>query len=408
MARILLIISGGIAAYKALELIRLLKKRGHAVRPVLTKGAQAFITPLATASLAGEKAHTELFSLTDEVEMGHIALARWPDMVVAAPATADLLAKAAHGLAPDLATTILLATTAPVLFAPAMNPRMWEHPATQRNVAQLRADGACFIGPASGEMACGEEGEGRMAEPEDIVARIEEMLAGHGTAEIERPLAGRHVLITAGPTVEPIDPVRVLANRSSGRMGYALAEAARDLGAEVTLISGPVNLAAPEGMRLVPVQTAREMLEGVRAALPADMAIFAAAVADWRVKNVANTKLKKGEGGPPVLELEENPDILATIARSSKRPPLVVGFAAETENVLENARAKLRRKGADAIIANDVSPATGILGGAETELHIVLPDGHDHLPRQPKRQAARALMHRLAALLREREGDGEA
>ena len=408
MARILLIISGGVAAYKALELIRLLKKRGHAVRPVLTKGARAFVTPLAAASLAGEKAHTELFSLTDEMEMGHIALARWPDVVVAAPATADLLAKTAHGLAPDLATTILLATTAPVLFAPAMNPRMWEHPATRRNVAQLRADGASFIGPASGEMACGEEGEGRMAEPEDIVARIEEMLAGHGSADIGQPLAGKHVLITAGPTVEPIDPVRVLANRSSGRMGYALAEAARDLGADVTLVSGPVYLPAPAGVRLVRVETAREMLEAVRAALPADMAVFAAAVADWRVKNAANAKMKKGEDGPPVLELEENPDILATIAQSPDRPPLVAGFAAETESVVENARAKLQRKGADVIIANDVSPATGILGGEETELHIVLPDGHDHLPHQPKRQAAHALMHRFAALLRKKEAGGDA
>jgi phosphopantothenoylcysteine decarboxylase/phosphopantothenate--cysteine ligase len=282
-----------------------------------------------------------------------------------------------------------------------MNPRMWEHPATRRNVERLRADGARFIGPASGEMACGEEGEGRMAEPEEIAARVEELLRGENDGR-ERPLAGRHVLITAGPTVEPIDPVRVLANRSSGRMGYALAEAARDLGAEVTLVSGPVALAPPAGVRLVAVETARQMLDAVRAALPADMAVFAAAVADWRAKNASAAKMKKNASGPPVLELEENPDILATIAAAPERPPLLVGFAAETENVLENARAKLTRKGADVIVANDVSPETGILGGEETELHLVLPDGVEHLPRQSKHDAARALMRRLAALLREK------
>ena len=415
---VLLIITGGIAAYRALELIRLLRKAGHCVHPVLTKGAQAFITPLSAAALAGEKAHTELFSLTEETEMGHIRLARAADVVVVAPATADFIARAAHGLADDLATTLLLAASAPVLMAPAMNPHMWRHPATRRNVAQLKADGVHVIGPATGAVACGEEGEGRMAEPADILARLRELLAAPGDAIQEsssekspagepvadRPLAGRRVLITAGPTHEPIDPVRVLANRSSGRMGYALAEAARELGADVVLISGPVALAPPAGVNVRRVETAREMLHAVEAALaekPVDLAVFAAAVADWRVKNKSAAKMKKGGDGPPLLELEENPDILAMVARTRKnRPKLVVGFAAETENVLENARAKLRRKGADVMVANDVSPDSGILGGEETELVVITADGEEHhLPRQPKPAAARALLRLLAQRL---------
>ena len=399
-ARVLLIISGGIAAYKALELIRLLRKKGMEVMPVLTAGAREFITPLAASALAGAKAHTELFSLTEETEMGHITLARRADVVVVAPATADIMAKAAQGMANDLATTLLLATTAPVLMAPAMNPRMWAHPATRRNVAQLTQDGVRFIGPVAGEVACGEEGEGRMAEPEDILAAIEAMLNGGDT-----PLAGRRVLITAGPTQEPLDPVRHLANRSSGRTGLALAEAARDMGADVTLVLGPVALTPPAGVRLVRVETAQEMLKATRAALPADIAIFAAAVADWRPAEQAAHKLKKGKSDEMTLRLVKNPDILATIAGlRDQRPKLVVGFAAETENVRENARAKLKAKGADVIVANDVSPASGILGGEETELLLILPDGEEHLPRQPKKSAARQLMRRLAEMLEKSQG----
>ena len=401
---VLHIITGGIAAYKALEVIRLLKKRGHAVRPVLTRAAQQFVTPLSATALAGQRARSELFDADDEAGMDHIALARWADVVLVAPASADFMARAAHGLADDLATTLLLATTAPVLMAPAMNPRMWEHPATRRNVARLLADGVRIIDPQTGKMACGEEGVGRMAEPETIVARLEELLAAL-PATAARPLAGHHVLITSGPTLEPIDPVRVIANRSSGRMGHALAEAARDLGARVTLVSGPTCLPPPAGVDVVPVETARQMLEAVERALPADMAIFAAAVADWRVAEAANAKLKKTGDAAPTLTLVENPDILATIARHEKRPNLLVGFAAETHDLLENARAKLKRKGADVIIANDVSPNSGILGGEETELHLVWPDTVEHLPRQPKPTAARAVLERLAAALNDRLRD---
>ena len=402
--RILHIITGGIAAFRALEVIRLLKKRGHDVRPVLTRAAQQFITPLSATALSGQRARTDLFDADDEAGMDHIALARWADVVLVAPASADFMARAAHGLADDLATTLLLATTAPVLMAPAMNPRMWEHPATRRNLRQLLADGVHVIGPEAGEVACGEEGVGRMAEPEAIVARVEELLAAL-PATAERPLAGRHVLITSGPTLEPIDPVRVIANRSSGRMGHALAEAARDLGARVTLVSGPTCLPPPAGVEVIRVETAQQMLEAVERALPADMAIFAAAVADWRVAGAATAKIKKGKNGAPTLRLVENPDILATIARHEKRPALVVGFAAETENLLENARAKLKRKGADVIVANDVAPDSGILGGEETELHLVWPDKVEHLPRQPKRAAARAVLARLAAALNDRLKD---
>ncbi len=410
-ANIVLIIGGGIAAYRALELIRLLVKQGHAVHPVLTRGAREFITPLSAAALAGRKAHDDLFSLTDEVEMGHIRLAREADMVVVAPATANLMARAAHGLADDLATAVLLATDAPVLFAPAMNPHMWAHAATCANVELLRRRGAHFIGPEQGEVACGEHGEGRMAEPQDIATRVQEMLAMGHVAGADGPLAGQRVLITAGPTHEPIDPVRVLANRSSGRMGYALAQAARKMGAEVVLVSGPVALAAPEGVSLVRVETAQEMLQAVMQALPVDMAVFTAAVADWRVRFPAAQKLKKGAEGPPVLELEENPDILATVAAlpGEQRPRLVVGFAAETQAVEEHARAKLARKGADVMVANDVSPRTGILGGTETELLILAADGQaQRLERASKEVNARRLMQHLAAMLAERGGEGSA
>ncbi len=400
---IVLIIGGGIAAYRALELIRLLKKQGARVIPVLTQGAQQFITPLSAAALAGEAAHADLFSLTEEMEMGHIRTARLADLVIIAPATANLMARAAHGLADDLATTILLATDAPLLFAPAMNPHMWAHPATQANVEILRQRGAHFIGPDAGEVACGEEGEGRMATPEAIAEQAWRLLEETATVAADEAalLRGRHVLITAGPTHEPIDPVRVLANRSSGRTGFALAEAARALGADVTLISGPVALPDPPGVRTIRVQTAREMLDAVRNALPADMAIFTAAVADWRVKDASPRKLKKGDNGPPLLALEENPDILATIAAlpEGERPALVVGFAAETESVADNARAKLKRKRADVIVANDVSPETGILGGAETELLVITPSGETTLPRQPKPAAARALLRHLGHML---------
>ncbi len=402
--RIVHIVTGGVAAARALEVTRLLKKQGHEVHPVLTRAACEFITPLLATALAGNRARVALFDPEDEAGMDHIALARQADVVLVAPASADFMARAANGLANDLATTLLLATSAAVLMAPAMNPRMWAHPATRRNVERLAADGVRFIGPEAGEVACGEEGIGRMAAPEAIAACVEELLAGSADAA-GRPLAGRRVLITGGPTLEPIDPVRVIANRSSGRMGQALAEAARDLGAEVTLVSGPTCLPPPAGVAVVAVETAREMLAAVERALPADMAIFAAAVADWRVDGAAESKIKKGAHGPPTLRLVENPDILATIARHEKRPALVAGFAAETDEVLENARAKLKRKGADVIIANDVSPDSGILGGEETELHLVWPESEEHLPRQSKPAAAQAVLHRLATVLRQRLKD---
>jgi phosphopantothenoylcysteine decarboxylase/phosphopantothenate--cysteine ligase len=359
--RVLLIIGGGIAAYRGLELIRALRKRGLSVRTILTAGAREFVTPLSAASLSGDKAYTDLFSLTDEAEMGHIELSRDADLLVVAPATADLLAKMANGLANDLASTALLATDKPVLAAPAMNVRMWLHPATRRNVATLRADGVAFVGPDEGEMACGEYGPGRMAQPEAIADAVD---AFFSRAASPRPLAGRRVLVTSGPTHEPIDPVRYIANRSSGKQGHAIARALQALGAEVTLVSGPVALPDPPGVTTVHVETAREMLAAVEGHLPADAAVFCAAVADWRVAQKGEQKLKKGAGGPPALGLVENPDILATIAhRTSGRPALVVGFAAETENVVAHARAKLARKGCDWIVANDVGTASGIAGG---------------------------------------------
>ena len=395
--RILLIIGGGIAAYKSLDLIRRLKERGCSVRAILTDAAAEFVTPLSVATLTGERAFQNLFDLTDEHDVGHIRLARDADLVVVAPATADLLAKMANGLANDLASTALIATTAPVLAAPAMNPTMWAHPATRRNVSRLEADGVRFVGPGTGLMAeRGESGLGRMSEPLEIVAAAEALLRAGSAAG---PLAGRRVLVTSGPTHEPIDPVRVLANRSSGRQGHAIAAAAARAGAEVTLVSGPVTIPDPAGVTVVRVETAREMLNAVEAALPVDLAIFAAAVADWRVADGAAQKIKKGAGGPPALTLVENPDVLATVAHGLRRPALVVGFAAETENVVEHARAKLTRKRADMIVANDVSPGSGVMGGDSNRVHLVTADGVEDWPALSKAAVAERLVDRLAALL---------
>ena len=395
--RILLIIGGGIAAYKSLDLIRRLKERGCSVRAILTSAAAEFVTPLSVATLTGERAFQNLFDLTDEHDVGHIRLARDADLVVVAPATADLLARMANGLANDLASTALIATTAPVLAAPAMNPTMWAHPATRRNVARLEADGVRFVGPGTGLMAeRGESGLGRMSEPLEIVAAVEALLRPANTAG---PLAGRRVLVTSGPTHEPIDPVRVLANRSSGRQGHAIAAAAAQAGAEVTLVSGPVAIPDPAGVTVVRVETAREMLNAVEAALPVDLAVFAAAVADWRVADGAAQKIKKGAGGPPALTLVENPDVLATVAHGLRRPALVVGFAAETENVVEHARAKLTRKRADMIVANDVSTGSGVMGGDDNRVHIVTAHGVEDWPALSKTAVAERLVDRLAALL---------
>jgi phosphopantothenoylcysteine decarboxylase/phosphopantothenate--cysteine ligase len=391
---ILLIIGGGIAAYKSLELIRRLQERGARVVPVLTRAGAEFVTPLSVAALAGGKCHTELFDLTEEAKMGHIQLSRAADLVVVAPATADLMAKLAAGLAPDLASTLLLATDKRTLLAPAMNVRMWQHPATQRNLARLRADGIAVVGPNEGDMACGEFGPGRMAEPLEIAAAISAAL-GAG------PLAGRHVLVTSGPTHEPIDPVRYIANRSSGAQGSALAAALADLGARVTFVTGPASVPPPAGVEVVRVETAREMLAAVEAALPADAAIFAAAVADWRVANATGRKMKKdGTGQPPKLDLVENPDVLARISQLAEgRPALVVGFAAETDNVLEHASAKRARKGCDWIVANDVSAATGIMGGAENAVTVIDAEGSESWPRMSKTEVARRLAARIAAAL---------
>jgi phosphopantothenoylcysteine decarboxylase / phosphopantothenate---cysteine ligase len=394
---VLLIIGGGIAAYKSAELIRLIRKAGGGVRVILTKAGAEFVTPLTLASLSGEKVYDDLFSLTDETEMGHIELSRSADLVVVAPATADLMAKAAHGLANDLASTALLATDKPVLMAPAMNVRMWSHAATQRNLATLRSDGIGLVGPDDGEMACGEYGPGRMAEPAAILGAIE---AHFAASTGQRPLNGKHVLITAGPTHEPIDPVRYIANRSSGKQGYALAQAAQLAGARVTLVSGPVTLATPSGVTLIRVETAQEMNEAVEKALPADLAIFAAAVADWRMANPAPEKIKKQGKAIPALELAENPDILARVARhATQRPVLVVGFAAETENVIAHAAAKLTRKGCDLIIANDVSPQSGVMGGERNEVHILSASGVESLPEMDKSAVAEVLIARFATRL---------
>lgn len=388
--RVLLIVGGGIAAFKALELTRLLRKANIAVRPVLTAAGAQFVTPLSLSALAGDKVYGELFSLTDEAEMGHIELSRSADLVVVVPATADLMAKAAQGLAGDLATTTLLATDKPVLMAPAMNVRMWEHPATRRNLATLKADGVSFVGPDEGAMACGEFGFGRMAEPEAIFQAI---VAALNPAP--KPLAGRHAIITAGPTAEPIDPVRVLTNRSSGKQGFAIAAALAELGCEVTLVAGPVSVPTPAGVRRVDVETAREMLAACEAALPADIAVCVAAVSDWRPEHVATTKTKKTVDGPPVVALVENPDILATLSRHDRRPTLVVGFAAETNEVEAYATAKLARKGCDWIVANDVSIA-GTMGGDDNAVAIVTPDGIQRWTRMAKTEVARKLAERMA------------
>jgi phosphopantothenoylcysteine decarboxylase/phosphopantothenate--cysteine ligase len=394
--RVLLIVGGGIAAYKALELTRLLRKAGVGVRPILTRAASEFVTPLSLAALAEDKVYQELFSLTDEAEMGHIELSRSADLVVVAPATADLMAKAANGLADDLASTTLLATDKPVLMAPAMNVRMWLNPATQRNLKTLEADGVRIVGPDEGPMACGEFGPGRLAEPVAIFEAIMLALAGVSGS----PLAGKSVVVTAGPTAEPIDPVRVLTNRSSGKQGYAIAAALAELGAKVTLISGPTALSAPAGVKRVWVETAVEMLEATKAALPADAAICVAAVADWRVDQVFGLKLKKGKDGPPTLTLVENPDILATLSASGPaRPKLVVGFAAETDNIEANAKSKLARKGCDWIVANDVADAW-VMGGDENAVLLVTKKGVDRWERAAKTDVARKLALKVAEALK--------
>ena len=391
MTRILLIVGGGIAAYKAAELIRLLKSRGYAVRCVMTEAAHHFVTPMTLAALSEDKVYTTLWDLKDEAEMGHIQLSRQADLIVVAPATADLMARMAGGLANDLATTLLLATDTPVLVAPAMNVRMWGHAATVRNVAQLRADGVTVMMPDEGVMACGEYGPGRLPEPPAIVAAIEALLA----PALPKRLAGRHVLVTAGPTHEPIDPVRYIANRSSGKQGFAIAAALARLGARVTLVTGPVTLPTPHGVDRIDVETAREMADAVEHALPADAAVMVAAVADWHVEAVPQ-KIKKGDA-TPTLTFAENPDILATLARSPHRPRLLVGFAAETERVLEHAVAKRVRKTADWIVANDVSG--DVMGGADNSVHLVTAAGVESWERLPKDAVAARLADRIADAL---------
>lgn len=390
---ILLIIGGGIAAFKSLDLIRRLRERGAAVTPVLTKAGAEFVTPLSVSGLAAQKVYQDLFDLTDEAEMGHIELSRAADLVVVAPATADLMAKMAGGLANDLASTLLLATDKRVLIAPSMNVRMWEHAATQRNLATLKDDGVLIVGPDEGSMACGEYGPGRLAEPLDIVDAISAALA-------DGPLRGKHVVVTSGPTHEPIDPVRYIANRSSGAQGTAIAKALAALGAQVTFISGPADVMPQGGMTIVKVQTAAEMLAAVTSALPADAAVFAAAVADWRVDGAATSKVKKVAGQLPSLQFVENPDILAHVAQmDAGRPALVVGFAAETDDVIANATAKRDRKGCDWIVANDVSPETGIMGGSENDVTLISEDGASDWPRMSKDMVARKLAQQIADTL---------
>jgi phosphopantothenoylcysteine decarboxylase/phosphopantothenate--cysteine ligase len=395
--RVLLIVGGGIAAYKSLDLIRRLQDRGAQVRCILTAAAQQFVTQLAASALCGEHVHTDLFDAQTEFDVGHIRLARDTDLIVVAPATADLMAKMAGGHADDLASAVLLATDKPILIAPAMNPRMWSAKATQRNLAALAADGVRFVGPNSGEMAeRGEAGLGRMAEPLEIAAVAEAMLRPIG------PLSGKGVLVTSGPTHEPIDPVRFIANRSSGKQGHAIAAAAAAAGADVVLVSGPVDLPDPPGVTVLKVETAKEMLDAVEEALPVDVAIFAAAVADWRVEHATDHKIKKQEGQPQQLGLVENPDILSTVAHlKSGRPPLVIGFAAETDNVIANAKAKLAKKGCDWILANDVSPATGIMGGDSNTIHLVTAAGVESWPPQSKDDVAHTLVERIATALKD-------
>ncbi len=408
--RVLLIVGGGIAAYKALDLIRRLRERGAEVRAVMTEAAKRFVTPLSIASLTGARVYDDLFSLTDEAEMGHIELSRSADLVVVAPATANLMAKMAQGLADDLASTLLLATDKRVLLAPAMNVRMWLHPATRRNRATLAADGVLTVGPGDGVMACGEYGPGRMAEPLDIVAAVAAALAGDTTIPLDAEavpsatasLQGHRVVVTSGPTHEPIDPVRYIANRSSGRQGHAIAAAAAAAGADVVLVSGPVSLPDPPGVAVVRVETARDMLAAVEAALPATVFVAAAAVADWRPVSASDAKIKKRGGAAPTLLLDENPDILAAVSRrASGRPALVVGFAAETDGLLEHAAEKLERKGCDMIVANDVGTGSGVMGGPANQVHLVTRAGVEPWPRLGKDEVARRLVARFAALLDE-------
>jgi len=388
---VLIIIGGGIAAYKTLELIRRLKERGISSRVILTHGGAEFVTPLSISALSGSKTYTDIFDLTDQAEMGHIQLSRSADLVVVAPATANLMAKAANGIASDLASTALLATDKPVLMAPAMNVRMWMHPATQRNLAALQKDGIHFVGPNEGAMACNEYGFGRMAEPEEILAAVEKLLARPG------PLSGKKALVTAGPTHEPLDPVRFLANRSSGKQGYAIAAALAAAGAETVLVSGPVELPAPAGVKRIRVETALQMLEACRAALPVDVAVCTAAVADWRPETAAGRKIKKSAAGAPEVKLVANPDILAALAEGKERPRLLVGFAAETDNLLGNAADKLRRKGCDWIVANDVGG--DVMGGERNTVHLVTAAGSESWPELPKTEVAARLAARIALAL---------
>ncbi|MDT8327965.1 MAG: bifunctional phosphopantothenoylcysteine decarboxylase/phosphopantothenate--cysteine ligase CoaBC [Roseovarius sp.] len=391
--RILLIIGGGIAAFKSLDLIRRLREHGAEVTPVLTCAGAEFVTPLSVSALAGRKVFQDLFDLTDEAEMGHIELSRSADLIVVAPATADLMAKMAGGQANDLASTLLLATDTPVLIAPSMNVRMWKHAATQRNLAALRGDGIGFVGPNEGDMACGEHGPGRMAEVPEIVAAVQVALT-------DGPLRGRRVLVTSGPTHEPIDPVRYIANRSSGGQGTAIARALRALGAEVVFVTGPASVPPPDGVEVVRVQTAQEMLAAVETALPVEAAVFAAAVADWHVAGASQSKLKKTKGGLPKLEFAENPDILARVSQmTAGRPGLVVGFAAETDDVVENATAKRARKGCDWILANDVGHGTGIMGGPENAVTLISAEDAETWPRMPKAEVAKKLAERIAKAL---------
>lgn len=390
---ILLIVGGGIAAFKSLDLVRRLRERGAQVTPVLTKAGAEFVTPLSLSALSASKVYQDLFNLTDEAEMGHIELSRAADLIVVAPATADLMAKMAGGLANDLATTLLLATDKRVLMAPSMNVRMWNHPATQRNLAVLQGDGILVVGPNEGDMACGEYGPGRMAEVPEIIAAVDAALA-------DGPLKGCHVLVTSGPTHEPIDPVRYIANRSSGAQGTAIAKALAALGADVTFVTGPADVPLPMDMTVVKVQTAQQMLEAVQAAGPADAAVFAAAVADWHVANAGDSKIKKDGSGLPKLEFAENPDILATVSQMTKgRPKLVIGFAAETDDVIANATAKRLRKQCDWIVANDVSPETGIMGGSENAVTLISADGAESWPRMAKDAVAATLAQRIAEAL---------
>jgi phosphopantothenoylcysteine decarboxylase/phosphopantothenate--cysteine ligase len=392
---VLLIMGGGIAAYKSLELIRALQKRGASVRAILTHAATEFVTPLSVGSLTKDKVYQDLFNLTDEAAMGHIELSRSADLVVVAPATADLIAKLANGLANDLASTALLATDKAVLLAPAMNVRMWNHPSTQKNLRTLATQGTLFVGPNDGEMACGEYGPGRMAEPHEIANAIERAFSASGA------LTGVKALVTAGPTQEPLDPVRFIANRSSGKQGYAIARALADAGAETTLVSGPVELAAPAGVKLLKVTTAREMLAACESVLPVDVAVLTAAVADWRPEIAANNKIKKEkDAAAPSIKLVENPDILATLGKHARRPRLLIGFAAETENVVAHATAKLARKGSDWIVANDVSPATGVMGGDRNTVHIVTAKGTEDWPELSKTEVGARLAARIAETLK--------